>query len=388
METQREPNNSLCHKHYPSCDILHVNYKPKQKNSWIWKGILTGVNQIKKNCIWRVGNSECIDIWDDYWIPNVKPPLTKLTMEARNFVKVSQLITSQKTWDLTKLAICFNEDTINIISSIQIPTTSMADEPRWTLNNSGIFSIKFLYNSINSTGADNMDWSKIRNMKVTPVVKMFVWKAAHSILPNNMRVTAILPNINASCKLCNNGDESLTHLFLQCNFVSQVWMHLNFDMRYVVNGTNDFHDWLNDMYNNQDRNENVMEWDVFCSIVIWHIWKARCNLVFQKNKHNSAETTKTIVKYINSLMNVNSANYNTMQSLYYNPVNDDNLMITPDELDDDNKFLSLTIDIAISMMMVSPTTTSSVGLTLHNFSGTQQKHGECMRTSELKKSLK
>lgn len=40
-------------KYYPKCDILHVKPKPKDRDSWVRKGILTGVEQIKKHCTWE-----------------------------------------------------------------------------------------------------------------------------------------------------------------------------------------------------------------------------------------------------------------------------------------------------------------------------------------------
>lgn len=191
--------------------------------------------------------------------------------------------------------------------------------PHWALSDSCTFSENSIYTHINSNGATTMDWSRIWKMNITPSVKTFVWKAAHSILPNSMRVAAKIPDINTTCTLCNEGEESLTHLFLQCNFATQVWMHLNFDMGYVTNGTNTFHEWLNSWFDDTDRGGYAMDWQVFCSIITWHIWKARCNMVFRKEKQNSSETARKIVKYINSFMNVNKLDYYLMQTLYYNP---------------------------------------------------------------------
>lgn len=67
----KETPDSLCStilkaKYFPKSDILHVIFKPKQKDSWIWKGILSVVDQIKNNSLWKVGNGENIDIWTDY----------------------------------------------------------------------------------------------------------------------------------------------------------------------------------------------------------------------------------------------------------------------------------------------------------------------------------
>lgn len=44
----KENPDSLCvkllkAKYYPGTDILHMKTKPKQRDSWVWKGILNGV---------------------------------------------------------------------------------------------------------------------------------------------------------------------------------------------------------------------------------------------------------------------------------------------------------------------------------------------------------
>lgn len=250
----------------PMCDILRINIVPNQSDSWIWKGILLGLVYLKKHCFWELGNGENIDIWDDYRIPYVKP--TENITRTRNVgvTKVCHLITTNKTWDLTKLAGCFDRITVDKITKIQIPNYGLADIPRWTLNNTDIFTVNSLYKNINYTGGINMQWNKIWEMKITPSIKNFIWKTAHSILPNSVRVAAIIPEIDVCCKLCNVDEESLTHLFMKCNFTKQVWMHLNFYIDNVMRSANTFHDWLNSWFTQRESENNTMEWKVFCSI--------------------------------------------------------------------------------------------------------------------------
>lgn len=169
-------------------------------------------------------------------------------------------------------------------------------------------------------------------MKTAPAVKIFIWKAAQSILPNNMRVAAILPEINTNCKFCNERQEALTHLFLYCSYVKQVWMHFNFDMQFIKDGTNNFHDWLSNCFQNANRGGYGIDWQVLCSTIIWHIWKARCDITFKKKRRDSEVTDNNIIKFINSYETVHKSDYDIMHILYYNPLNDETLKITTDQI--------------------------------------------------------
>jgi hypothetical protein len=53
-------------KYYPDGNIL--KYGPKKGTSFTWQSIIAGINVFKRGFIWRVGNGELINIWDDPWI--------------------------------------------------------------------------------------------------------------------------------------------------------------------------------------------------------------------------------------------------------------------------------------------------------------------------------
>lgn len=215
--------------------------------------MLSGINQIKKCCFWELGNGSNIDIWDDLWIPGTKLPLHMNHLSTEGISKVSDLITNHKTWDHDKLIRCFDNNIVAKIKDIRIPREGKRDTPRWNLNKQGTFSVNSLYKHINSDDNVETKWSRIWKMKTTPAVNFFIWKVAHSILRNSMRVAAILPDIDTKCKLCNQSQETLSHLFLHCHYATQVWKHSNFDMDFVRNGTTMSHEWLTNCFENPNR---------------------------------------------------------------------------------------------------------------------------------------
>jgi hypothetical protein len=50
-------------KYYPDGNILKAG--PKAGSSFTWQSIVAGITTFKRGYIWRVGNGEKINIWND-----------------------------------------------------------------------------------------------------------------------------------------------------------------------------------------------------------------------------------------------------------------------------------------------------------------------------------
>jgi hypothetical protein len=55
-------------KYYPEEDIMKVG--PKSGCTFTWRSLLACLTTFKWGYIWRVGNGEKIDIWNDPWLPS------------------------------------------------------------------------------------------------------------------------------------------------------------------------------------------------------------------------------------------------------------------------------------------------------------------------------
>ncbi|XP_026410582.1 uncharacterized protein LOC113305796 [Papaver somniferum] len=114
----------------PLCDSV-----PKQ-GSWIWKGICTGLDIIKKNYVWEIGNGKSIHIWKDNWIPNMhRPPSTQLIDH------------DMKCWKLETINALFDRNTVSEILKIRIPFNG-EDKLRWEPTSNGSFTVKSAYKVI------------------------------------------------------------------------------------------------------------------------------------------------------------------------------------------------------------------------------------------------
>jgi hypothetical protein len=89
-------------KYYPHGDILKAG--PKAGSSLTWQSIIAGLSTVKRGHIWRVGNGDSINIWQDPWIPS-SPSRMVITPRGNAVItKVSELIDPYTgSWDVALL---------------------------------------------------------------------------------------------------------------------------------------------------------------------------------------------------------------------------------------------------------------------------------------------
>uniref|UniRef100_A0A453RFL4 Reverse transcriptase zinc-binding domain-containing protein n=1 Tax=Aegilops tauschii subsp. strangulata TaxID=200361 RepID=A0A453RFL4_AEGTS len=136
-----ENPDSLCAtilraKYFPDGDLL--NAKLKKGSSFTWQSIMAGVNTLKHGYIWRVGNGQKIDIWEDAWIPNcanrkVITPKGQLLLS-----KVSDLIDpSSNRWDEDLIRQTLWPVDLQRVLAIPLPQFDMLDFVAWSHTKSG-----------------------------------------------------------------------------------------------------------------------------------------------------------------------------------------------------------------------------------------------------------
>jgi hypothetical protein len=57
-----------------------------------WHSILKGMELLKEGIIWRVGNGDAVNIWEDPWIPHGSTRRPRTTRESSLLTRVSDLI--------------------------------------------------------------------------------------------------------------------------------------------------------------------------------------------------------------------------------------------------------------------------------------------------------
>lgn len=112
----------------------------------------------KQGMIWRVGNGESIDIWNDPWLPR---GITRRVSTARRDVlinRVSDLINpNEGEWDAQLIHDTFHQDGVPIILSISV-RQHMDDVVAWHFDAKGLFSVRSAYRvSVDNAATESMD---------------------------------------------------------------------------------------------------------------------------------------------------------------------------------------------------------------------------------------
>jgi hypothetical protein len=205
------------------------------------------VDLIKEGLIWRIGNGENVNIWEDPWIPKGLTRKPATPRGANILSKVSELINPVTgEWDEQLIAKIFWPEDASEILRIPI-ADNLEDWPAWYFDTKGLFSVKSAYKvavaridrlagldtSTSGSGSDNkcqFEWYKIWQLKVPNKVKIFMWSFAHNSLPTRTNLVRHgIDDIDTRCPICKRFDEDNGHLFFKCKFVRMCWRLMNLE---------------------------------------------------------------------------------------------------------------------------------------------------------------
>ena len=106
-------------KYYPTTSIFEA--KPKNGMSYSWRSILRGLEVMKLDIIWRIGDGRDIKIWSDPWIPRgtLRRPTT--TRRGNILTYVADLIDpASGSWDVDLVKDVFWEEDAEIILALPV----------------------------------------------------------------------------------------------------------------------------------------------------------------------------------------------------------------------------------------------------------------------------
>jgi hypothetical protein len=131
-------------KFAPNEDILKC--KPKDGISYTWHSILKGIEVLNEGVIWRAGNGESVNIWNDPWIPHGNTRRSDTRRGGSLLTPVSYLIDPVSgLWDETLVKDTFWDFDAKAILKLRV-SKELEDNPSWHFDERGIFSVKSTYN--------------------------------------------------------------------------------------------------------------------------------------------------------------------------------------------------------------------------------------------------
>jgi hypothetical protein len=131
-------------KYYPHGDILKAG--PKAGSSFTWQSIVAGLSTFKRGCIWRVGNGEMINIWQDPWIPTSSTRKVISPRAGAVYTKVCDLISPiTGQWDEELLNSLFCTVDRERIRHIPINNQGFQDFVAWSHTKHGQYTVRSGY---------------------------------------------------------------------------------------------------------------------------------------------------------------------------------------------------------------------------------------------------
>ena len=116
---------------------------------------------------------------------------------------------------------------------------------RWNLHENGKFSVDSMYRSLIQSDLP-VDNKKLWKMKMPLKVKIFAWSARRGVILTKDNLVKHNWHGSKKCVFCQH-DETITHLFFQCEFGRSIWSAVQIDstLQPPRTVTNIFSNWLN-----------------------------------------------------------------------------------------------------------------------------------------------
>lgn len=143
---------------------------------------------------------------------------------------------------------------------------------------------KQIVKELAGTQGTTVTWSELLWIRWTPQrLNFFVWRVLLdriATLPNLQRRRILGEEESVACRLCNTQeDESVLHLFFNCNFAKTVWIRVFswLDLQPFAAGSGV--DWL-ETFASMSLPKSNRAWLAVFHGTIWLLWKARNELIF------------------------------------------------------------------------------------------------------------
>jgi hypothetical protein len=252
------------------------------------------------------------------WIREVSlaeafPRLFTLSLQREAAIsEVSDVNGDQLIWRLVwrRRLFSWEEDLLNdLLGRLQQVKLSMdPDVWWWNPDAEGSFSVKSTYSllckeffeEVVVNGSLKLVFEKIWSSPVPSKIIAFSWQLLHNRIPtrdNLVRCGVIRGDNSRECVLCFGSLESLTHLFLHCDFAFSIWVKIFTWLGVIVvmpATLSSLFELLSGLATTKKaRKVNLLVWHT----TIWLIWRARNEVIF----NNSVKAVSDCVEEIKVL---------------------------------------------------------------------------------------
>lgn len=133
-------------------------------------------------------------------------------------------------------AFCLSMKELNAIRAMVIGDSSKNNRLVWPFDKWGRSSVKSRYHWIHLRAHDHEGkhmpyirhamehvWKVIWRLNSPPKFQNFMWKSIHKALATMVDLFDRKYSHSPTCPICQNDDESVEHIFLQCPWLEAIW---------------------------------------------------------------------------------------------------------------------------------------------------------------------
>lgn len=98
----------------------------------------------------------------------------------------------------------------------------------------------------NQTQAEdrNRFWKRIWGLGLPPKLALFLWKVVLRILPVRVVLYRREMALTISCPMCGNSNETIEHLFLECEMTRTIWRGSKLGLNFSSGSPVGFEEWF------------------------------------------------------------------------------------------------------------------------------------------------
>ena len=133
---------------FPTSTIMEAT--DSRMGSYAWKSILRGRDIIQRGALWRIGNGEKINIWQQHWLPRKHPTQLRIyriypleNFEDHTVATLFDPIT--RRWNEELVDGLFVTEAADLIKKIPLSRNAAEDTLYWSYSLTGNYSCKSGY---------------------------------------------------------------------------------------------------------------------------------------------------------------------------------------------------------------------------------------------------
>lgn len=283
--------NSLVARVLKAMYFKHIGFidaSMRSKQSFIWRSVLWGRQVIQKGSRWRIRDVKNVKVYKNNWIPKL---LTFRPISAPRKmldITVAELIDNEQNWKENLLLEHFTAEDVAFISQIQLPRRPKEDKLIWHYDKRGTYSVKNGYQVAmqikfpdHPSCSTRFQWNMIWKLEILEKVTIFLWRAAHDLLPTAENLWKWRVLQAPTYQLCRCKMESISHALLDCKMVRKIWNCSQLTGGSQGEQNQDVIGLLQALPQQQAKRDGAS-----VAALLWVIWNARNKWLFKGKKEN------------------------------------------------------------------------------------------------------